>query len=230
MGIDIQKYLTEQYKKSIETNKKPGPVLTISREYGCSAREIAEAIADKLNEISSKKEEKQKWTWINKEIFENTAKSLNLKESRIAHVFEGEKKNLIEGIILSTSEKYYTSDLKIKKKIIEIVRSYAEKGHVIIIGLGSVAITRDMANSVHIKLHAPFEWRVEKMAKKLSKSIDETRKMATSIDKKREVLRESFITKSKYVELFDATYNVMTLSRSEIAESVVGIMKARKII
>jgi cytidylate kinase len=230
MAIDIQKYLAEKYQGAVQKGKTPGPVITISRQYGCSAKDVAEKLAEILNKLDNKKSDKSKWTWINKEIFEGTAKALNLKTSRIQHVFDGEKKNLIEGIILSTSEKYYTSDLKIKQKIIEVVRTYAENGHVIIIGLGSISITRDMPNSLHVKLHAPFNWRVQKMAKKLAKGYDEMAKQIKIIDKKRDILRDSFKLKSEMEELFDVTYNAMTLSAEEIAESILSTMKIKNLI
>jgi len=230
MSIDIQKYLAEQYQRSLQKGKMPGPVITISREYGCAAKEIAEVLANKLNEIVGKKDENHKWSWINKEIFEGTAKALNVKASRVLHVFDGEKKSFIESAILSASEKYYTSDDKIKKKIIEIVRSYAEQGQFIIIGLGSVTITRDIQNSLHIKLHAPFEWRVNKMAAKLAKPFDVVAKETKSIDKKREILRDSFKNKSHTDELFDISFNTMTMNQNEIADSIITVMKSRKMI
>ncbi len=230
MAIDLQKYLAEQYQKSIIKGKKPGPVITISRDYGCSAKDVAEKLANKLNELKPKMDEKSAWTWINKEVFEGTAKALHLKTSRVLHVFDGEKKNFIEGIILSSAEKYYTSDQKIEKKIIEIVRSYAVQGYVIIIGLGSVSITRDIEKSIHIKLQAPFKWRVERMANKLSKSVEEISKCTKAIDKKRIALRESFKTKSNMEELFDMTFNVMTMKPDEIVESIITLMKLRSLI
>jgi len=230
MAIDLKKYLTEQYKKTIDEDHKAGPVITISRQYGCDAKDFAQKLADRLNEIKQDKKSVKEWTWINKEIFENTAKSLNLKESRILHVFEGEKKGLVESIILSSSEKYYASDTKIKKKIIEIVRSFAEQGRMIIIGLGSVAITRDMKRSLHIRLQAPFEWRVEQAAKRRSRTIEEMRKYAASLDKKRNKLRDSFKPKEDPAEMFDVTFNVMTMEQDEILDAIVYFMKRRELI
>ena len=230
MAIDLKKYLTEQYEKTIDEGQKAGPVITISRQYGCAAKDFAQKLADRLNEFKQDKKGTKPWTWINKEIFENTAKALNLKESRILHVFEGEKKGVVESIILSSSEKYYASDTKIKKKIIEIVRSFAEQGHMIIIGLGSVAITRDIKRSLHIRLQAPFEWRVEQTAKRRSKKNDEMAKYAASIDKKRDKLRDSFLSKEDPAEMFDITFNVMTMKQDEILDSIVYFMKSRKLI
>ena len=227
MPIDLKKYLTEQYHKSISSDRAPGPVVTISRQYGCSAKDFAMLLANKLNEI---KKGKKEWNWINKEVFENTAKDLKLKESRIQHVFEGEKKGMIENIILSSSEKYYTSDEKIKKKIIEIVRSFAEQGNTIIIGLGGVAITRDIKKSLHVRLQAPFEWRVAQAAKKRDRTIAEMTKYATSIDKKRDKFRDYFASNTDPREMFDITFNTMTMNQEDIIETIVCLMKRRKMI
>lgn len=230
MTIDLKKYLTEQYHKTISDSKKPGPVITISRQYGCSAKEIAVRLSKKLNDIRSEKDKIMKWTWINKEVFKGTAKALNLKESRVLHVFEGEKKSIMESILLSSSERYYATDTKIKKKIIEIVRSFAEQGHVIIIGLGSVVINRDIERSLHIRLEAPFKWRVDKAAQKQMRSLEDMKHYTTKIDKQRDNLRNSFKIKENPDEMFDLRFNVMTLSEDEIVDTIVKIMKKRKLI
>jgi len=227
MGIDLKKYLTEQYHKSIGEDVEPGPVITISREYGCSAKKLA---AELIRQLSAEKSGTKDWTWINKEIFEDTAKLLNLKQNRIKHVFEGKKKGLVDSIIMSTAERYYKSDIAIKKKMIEIVRSFGEKGKIIIIGLGSGIICRDIKKSLHIRLQAPFNWRVKKSAEKRNKSISDVTKYAKGIDKKRNALRKSFESKEDYTELFDLTFNVVTMSYTEIAEIIIFAMKKRKLI
>jgi cytidylate kinase len=227
MRIDLKKYLTEQYEKSINKDVKPGPVLTISRAYGCSAKELAKEI---IYQLRHEKPNEKEWTWINKEIFKNTAKALNLKEKRILHVFEGKKLGLVDSIILSSAEKYYKSDKTIQKKMIEIVRSFAEKGRTIIIGLGSAVICRDIEKSLHIRLEAPFDWRVNKLAEKYKQDIKETESYAKDIDLKRDALRKSFLTKNSCEKVFDITFNVMYLNNREIAEAVIFMMKQRKMI
>jgi len=230
MSIDLKKYLTEQYHRTIVKGQEPGPVITISRQYGCSAKEYASLLGEKLNELKKDRNDKTEWTWINKEIFVKTARELNLKESRIVHVFEGQKKGLIESIILSSSEKYYTSDMAIMKKIIEVIRSFAEHGHIIIIGLGSVAITHDIKKSLHIKLEAPFKWRVEQAVKKYGKSLLDTEKMARETDQKRDALRKMYTPKSDPDELFDITYNISTLTKEEVVDSIICVLKKRMMI
>jgi cytidylate kinase len=230
MSLDLKKYLTEQYHRTIAKGQVPGPVITISRQYGCSAKEYARLLGQKLNELKKDQNDKTEWAWINKEIFVKTARELNLKESRIIHVFEGQKKGMIDSILLSASEKYYTSDSAILKKIIEVIRSFAEDGHIIIIGLGSVAITRDIEKSLHIRLEAPFKWRVEQASIKYGKSIAETEKITIETDLKRDSLKKMYIPKSDPDELFDITYNISTLDKQELVDSILCILKKRNMI
>jgi hypothetical protein len=230
MSIDLKKYLTEQYHRIIAKGQAPGPVITISRQYGCSAKDYASLLGEKLNELKKDKNDKTAWTWINKEIFVKTARELNLKESRILHIFEGQKKGLIDSIILSASEKYYTSDMAIMKKIIEVIRSFAEHGHIIIIGLGSVAITRDIEKSLHIRLEAPYKWRVEQAVLKYGKSQAETEKITKETDLKRDALRKMYTPKSDPDELFDITYNISTMAKEEVVDSIICVLKKRKMI
>jgi len=230
MAIDLKKYLTEQYQRSIELDKSPGPVITISRQYGCAAKDLAQKLSERLNEIKTTSKTNKDWTWINKEVFEGTAKALNLRESRILHVFEGEKKGLVEGIILSSSEKYYASDNKIRKKIIEIVRSFAEQGNIIVIGLASSLITRDIKKSLHIRLEAPFKWRVEQLTKKWNRPSEEMEKDAENIDKKRDKFRDSFLMKTDAADMFDVTFNSKTVALEEIVDTIICMMKKREMI
>jgi len=78
---------------------------------------------------------------------------------------------MIDSIILSSAERYYKSDTVIKKKMIGIVRSFAEKGQKVVIGLGSTIICRDIKKSLHIRLQAPIGWRVEKLLRKRVKAF-----------------------------------------------------------
>ena len=55
MTIDLKKYLTEQYQKTIKDDQSPGPVITISRQYGCDAKDLAQKLTERLNEIIREK-------------------------------------------------------------------------------------------------------------------------------------------------------------------------------
>ena len=73
------------------------------------------------------------WKWINKEILEESANHLEVQPERIQHVFDTKEKTTMEQIVTSLSERYYTSDVKIKNTIAKVIRSFANKGRVIIV-------------------------------------------------------------------------------------------------
>ncbi|MDA3780112.1 MAG: hypothetical protein PF487_07855 [Bacteroidales bacterium] len=80
----LLKYLEDRHKNNIEEINFAGlgPVVTISREFGCPAKMIAKKISEKLNEIHAGKE-KQNWKIVTKEILDNAAKELGLETDKI---------------------------------------------------------------------------------------------------------------------------------------------------
>ncbi|MBN1250910.1 MAG: cytidylate kinase family protein [Bacteroidales bacterium] len=225
--FSLKKYLDKYSGRKIISEREKGPVVTISREYACSGKDLAMELTKRLNQLPNID---KKWTWINKEVFEGTSEALHLKKEKILHVFEAEYISTIDSIILNDGDKYYKSDKEIKEKIIEIVRSFAENGNTIIIGLAGAIITRDIKKSLHIRLYAPFDWRVKKAAKERNRSISDTIKLAIKIDRKRDNLKKSFQEKNAHTELFDLSFNVMTMTQNEIIDTIIFMMKKRKLI
>ncbi len=200
------------------------PVVTISRQFGCSAKVIAKDLANFLNEQGSSKTE---WEWVNKEIFEGVAKELEVSKDRILHVFEGERKDLVWDIFRGFSEKYYASDAKIRGKLKEMIVDIAHEGHKIIIGLGSVALLRNYPQAIHIKLTAPKKWRLERAGEKMEISQKELKTHLETVDQKRENLLKSYSGLKVQGDIFDINFNVANLSKEEITASIVAIMKLR---
>ena len=63
MQGDLISYLKHRYEETQKRHTGPGPVITISREYGCPAKLIAEKLA---NELSAKHDEQghtHLWKW-----------------------------------------------------------------------------------------------------------------------------------------------------------------------
>ena len=79
-------------------------------------------------------------------------------------------------------------------------------------------------------LEAPLEWRAARAAQKFCKTEKEAMKQAIIIDRKRKEFREYFHGKKSDYTRFDVTYNTMTLSVDEIAESIINLMQTRQFI
>ena len=79
---------------------------------------------------------------------------------------------IIDDILAAHLSKYYKSDRKIRGTVGKVIRNIACEGYAVIVGRGGVAITRDIANSLHINLEAPMEWRVLRVSEKHNLSIE----------------------------------------------------------
>ena len=204
---------------------RPGPVVTISREYGCPAKKIADRLSVEL-----KKHSQQDWHWIGKEILEESAKELHLKPGIIRDLISKEDVNVVNDIVTSLSRKYYPGDLKIRKTIKDVVRSFALQGQAIIVGRGGVVVARDIPNSLHIKLVAPLEWRINDVSNRQMISLAEARKKINHIDHQRQLIMEFFEGGKVDNTIFDLVFNYMTLEEEDIISTIIRLMESKDMI
>jgi len=230
MRIDFSRYLTERYLETLSKQAFEGPVITISRQVGCPAKKIASKLASRLTELKSPGSKKIEWRWISKEILSESAKVLGVDPIEIGHVFRYEKRSFMDEILSSHSKKYYKSDRKIRNAIATVIRNIASEGNVIIVGRGGVAITREIEKSFHVNLEAPLNWRAMRISEKYCISMEEAKKYAHDIDRKRAQFRDYFHGKGTDYSSFDVTFNCMTLSIEDITESVIKILQIRRLI
>ncbi len=156
-------YFDERYRESI-LNKpadNDGPVITISRQTGCDARQVAENVADDLNSKYAIK----KWKWIDKDIIYKIAEELNTDAQRIENFYKGIELSEMSEMIMAFSGGF-VSDLSVKKAIRDVVLSMSKEGFIVIVGRGGVSIAREIKNALHIRLVAPFYWRVKNVMNK----------------------------------------------------------------
>jgi cytidylate kinase len=230
MRFDLIKYMSERMKEGGAQEKDPGPVITISREFGCPARKTAQKLAESLTRKMYVKGKNIDWRYITKEIMSESAKELDLHPSKIQYVFEYEQKGLIDDIISAQSTKYYKSDRKIRNTIARVVRNMGCEGYVVIVGRGGVAITRDIPKSLHIHLEAPMDWRILRISEKFNMEPEEAEKYIIDIDRKRRQFRDYFEGKNTDYTRFDLTFNCMTMSVDEIVGIIVKAADIRKLV
>lgn len=227
------KYMIERFKeekKYQEQEAEPGPIVTISRETGCSAKAIAQLLNEELVEKIKSKGRQSKWKWISKEILDKSAKELELEPSKLDYIFDAEVKSTMDEVISALSSRYYKSDRKIRKTVKEVIGALADKGHIIIVGRAGVTIASNIDRALHIKLQAPLDWRAGILAKKMDISVEEARKMAIDTDKKRKKVLDTFSPCKTDSTIFDVIYNCKSLSHAEIVKSILQMMEEKELI
>ncbi len=229
MHIDLLNYMADRINEEGRF-KEAGPVITISREYGCPSKIIAGRLAEELTTKTHVKGKEIKWKYVTKEIMAESAKALEVDPDKIKYVFDYEQKGLIDGIISAQLNKYYKSERKIRNTIAQVIRNMAYEGNVIIVGRGGVAIAHDIPRSLHIMLEAPLEWRILRVSENFHVSQSEARKTAIEVDKKRKEFREYFQGKNSDYTWFDLRFNCMTFTIEEIVRIILKAAELRKLV
>ena len=213
-------YFDSRQRSSILNQPKAcdGPVITISRQTGCDARQVAETVVNNLNS----KYGSNKWKWVDKDIIYAIAKELNTDTLRVENFYKGiERSNMSEMIMAFSGG--FVSDLRVKKAIKDVVLSVCKAGYVVLVGRGGVSIAREIKDALHIRLMAPFYWRVENVMKKKGMDIEAAEEYVVDTDEKRHNLITTFLEKkSVNIDfLFDATINRESFTVFEIADLIV---------
>lgn len=204
------------------------PIVTISREFGCPSKLIAQMLTDSINKTEAEHHHKR-WKFINKEVLESAAKELQLNPSDVKYLLGLGEKGLLEDFLVSFSSNY-VSNIKVRHTLHKVVNTIADAGHVILVGRGSAAILHHRPHSLHIRLMAPVEWRVHSVCEMRNINADEARRMLESTDKKRAALFELILGHKMDPYIFDIAFNCSTLTKDQIVSATTGLMEAREML
>lgn len=200
-----------------------GPVITISREVGCSGLDLGRSIAENLN----RKRQIGKWRVLSKEIFYQSAQELNMDPERVQKVFKQSDKYTFQEILNAFSNKNYKSEKRIIKTVIDVVRSFAIEGYTIIVGRAGHIIANDIKNALHIRLTAPLNYRIKSIQEKKSLSREEAFRFIKQVEKERSTFRMAIREENLHEELLDLIINRESFTEKEIVE-IVGLAMEKK--
>jgi cytidylate kinase len=225
----LLKYFDTRLQEPVKTGPGEGfaPFVTLSREFGCPSKLVAKELCEELNRRAIR-DHKHQWQCISKEIVEEAAAKLKLEPEKIRHFDAESKEALYE--VLSAFSTNYKSSRAIERTTREVVRTFARRGHAILIGRGGVAITQGWPNSLHVRLIAPKEWRIEEYAKRHSLTHKESENIVAGMDKKRTDWIEIYLGHKMDPNIFDIIINCKPLSIEEITNGIIGMMEAKKLI
>lgn len=219
-------YFDGRYRDAIlnKPSVDDGPVITLSRLTGCDARQVAASLVDQLNY----KYGITKWRWVDKDIIYDIAKDLNTDTQRVETFYKGIELSNISEMIMAFSGGF-VSDLRIKKAIKEVVMSICKEGFIVLVGRGGVSIAHEITDALHIRLIAPFYWRVGNVMKKKEMDIGTAEEYVVDTDEKRHNLILNFLDKKplNIDYLFDATINRSSFSINEITELIASMYEKK---
>ncbi|MBI1939443.1 MAG: cytidylate kinase-like family protein [Ignavibacteriales bacterium] len=178
-------YIDKQSAEDEKTRKRklnPGPTITLSRETGIGATEICEKLVEHLNQNAV--EDYNDWAYFDRDLIEKVMRDHNLPEHFRKFLYE-EKSHRFDswvGELIGVNP----SKLLLLHKTAQTILKLAEYGNVIIVGRGANIITSNSANTFHVRLAAPLNYRIEnamrlyhlnhKIASDFIRSEDDARK------------------------------------------------------
>ena len=199
--------------------------ITISREYGCAGFRIGDSLAAALN--STQKEGLAPWTVYDHKLVDLVCKNHKLNrvlveslDNQSKHIFG----DYIKGIF--TGE---PSSIQVFKKCAETIFQLASKGRVIIIGRASCLITDKLTGGFHIRIVAPFEWRIKQVAAYENiADPKEARSYVVKNDRERGKFAKYFLGRSlKTPTLYDMILNQQRFDVEAIVNLILGAMQLR---
>ncbi len=165
-----------------------GPFVTVSREYGCGGFDVAEKTAEILN-----KERRPSPLWVayDRAILGAIMEDLGISSSLLETLTSPARKQIDE--FLQTALGELPPQVVVYRSLAETVRTLATNGNVIIVGRAGRAITRGMEGGYHVRIVAPMEWRVERIAGLCGLTRREAEKMILEKGRSREDFLRRFV-------------------------------------
>lgn len=151
-------------------------IITISREFGCNAREIAREIAARLGI----------------EFYDKTLVDMAADKAGISHdsftdsdaVIDKYGGNLLQAFSYGSSTKFYSE--KAVQAQIEVIRDLANhRGSAVFFGRCADYILREHPNHLNVFLYAPMNCRVRHMAEAYNLTELEAEKLIKRVDRQR---------------------------------------------
>jgi cytidylate kinase len=192
------------------------PTITLSRQTGSGAMEIALKLADFLQERAPAP---CGWTVFDKNIVVKmleehdlpTQLARFLPEGRISRV-----RDMIEEVL-----GLHPPSETLVRQIGETVVHLAELGHTILVGRATNVITRRMKNVFHVSVVAPLEKRVAQVIANSAKGPAEAQQFIRKEDAaRRSYLKEFFSEDPDNVLLYDLVINTARFTAEDAARTI----------
>ncbi len=204
--------------------EKPTGAITVSRQMGSGGTYIGYELAKALG-----------FSYVDREILRRAASLLNSDEASLeGHegTSSGFIRNLLRTFALGTPETYtpterpvYDRDLYVLES--KIISEIVDKRDAVIMGRGGFRVLKNRPNTVHLFIHAPRDYRVDRMME--TDSIADLREAQARVDES-DRTRARFIRDMVEAEWTDArNYHLCvdssTTGLSESAHMVIDFVK-----
>jgi cytidylate kinase len=186
-------------------------IITISHEMGAGGSEVGIALARRLG-----------YRYVDQELISEAARRYGLAEEKLSHLDES-KPSLFERFDAET-RRYITV-------IQTVLYEFAADDNVVLMGRGGQWLLRGIPHVLRVRVMAPFELRVKRVAKKMAGQMGETVNPRTVTEMVRRDDTEK-AGRSRYLyevdlaapALYDLVINTGKLSGDAFVETIAGLV------
>ena len=137
--------------------KKTAVSFSIAREFGCQAYPLAEALVKRLNN----RFEGEPWVVIGRQVLDEVAKLSGYSVDQIEK--SQDTPASLKAIFAMFLDGSHAEETEVFAHMREVLRGFARRGNCVMVGRGAVFVTQDLPNCIHLRLVAPFDFRVQKI-------------------------------------------------------------------
>lgn len=220
----LSSYLRE-HLEGVPAKKKPGPFLTISRQFGCDGEDLGNYLAEKLNA----RDIAQRWKVYYKEFIQQLSKDTGVDEMLLDRE-QVSKPSMFKDFLRGLHKNPLPDRVEIRNQIGRMMRLVAIEGYSIIVGQGGAAATADITNGLTIRVEAPRDWRIARVCRQDSISRAAAAAKIDSFEAEQIRLREYYDQKKRRTPEFHLVVDNSVFSREVIAEMVLLAMEEKEMI
>jgi cytidylate kinase len=183
-------------------------VLTVSREYGAGGGEAARRLAEALG-----------WELLDQQLLHQAAIVEQVPDADLERLDE-KAINMLDRFRLHPPHQKYIHG------ITEVVRQAAARGNVVLVGRGARHLLGEASNALHLRLVAPREWRVQRMAQREGWSAEQALARCLEVDRTRDrFTRYFFGTAALQPDQYDLVVNTGRVSLDDVVACVTALIR-----
>jgi len=148
----------------------PRPCVTISREFGCQAYPLAEALHARLNAGAKTGAE---WTVLDRLLLEKIAQKSGYAKAELEYITQVDP--TFQSMLTTFMGREHADPFEVFFYIKKTVRYFAKAGNSIIVGRGGVCLTQDLPQVLHVRLTAPMAFKLKTIMAYMGNTKEEAR-------------------------------------------------------
>jgi cytidylate kinase len=198
-------------------------IITISRQSGCEANEVARILCQKLN-----------YQLLNKELMMDLAKELRQEPSQAEETPTSSKAAAwLERVLnpfYNPNDLLYVAQKEISfasgqpltiRQVRELIQAAYARGNIVIVGRGSQVILASKPDVLHVRLIGSPEKRIQMWQKRASLSYDEAKKQMEKRDRAHvDFVKNYFDADITRQEWYDLIISIDHFTKDAIAELI----------